>query len=67
MPAKVFVVLHASIVALGKDEGKKASPATIRRWLALLVKRSLFLELTRGSISLHDVRTAMIEYTQQML
>ena len=47
--------LQAANVALQRDPAT-ASSATVRRWLALLVKRSLYLELTRGSISLHDVK-----------
>jgi hypothetical protein len=29
--------------------------ATIKRWLSVLIKRSLLLELVRGSIQLHDI------------
>ena len=64
IPSRVFQILHASSTELSKDnkDAKAASTSTIKRWIALLVKRSLLLELIRGSIQLHDSKRCKYFY-----
>ena len=53
---RVFLPLHAAGEAKKKGGASEAvTIVVIKRWLSVLVKRSLFLELTRGSIQLHDI------------
>ena len=42
------------------DMSKAVTIVVIKQWLSVLVKRSLFLELTRGSIQLHDIGPCII-------
>ena len=69
IPSRVFQILHASSSELSKDnkDAKAASTSTIKRWIALLVKRSLFLELIRGSIQLHDSKRCKYLYLPVIL
>ena len=69
IPSRVFQILHASSTELSKDnkDAKAASTSTIKRWIALLVKRSLFLELIRGSIQLHDSKRCKYFYLPVIL
>ena len=64
IPSRVFQILHASSTEMSKDnkDAKPASTSTIKRWIALLVKRSLLLELIRGSIQLHDSKRCKYFY-----
>ena len=57
IPQKVFAVLYAASPLASDDEGDQAKMPTlilVKRWLSTLVKRSLFMELVRGSISIHE-------------
>ena len=56
IPQKVFSILYAASVAVSGEHGnvKPPKPLVMKRWLSTLVKRSLFMELVRGSISIHD-------------
>ena len=69
IPSRVFQILHASSTELSKDnkDAKAASTSTIKRWIALLVKRSLLLELIRGSIQLHDSKRCKYFYLPVIL
>ena len=69
IPSRVFQILHASSSELSKDnkDAKAASTSTIKRWIALLVKRSLLLELIRGSIQLHDSKRCKYFYLPVIL
>ena len=69
IPSRVFQILHASSTELSKDnkDAKAASTSTIKGWIALLVKRSLFLELIRGSIQLHDSKRCKYLYLPVIL
>ena len=69
IPSRVFQILHASSTKLSKDnkDAKAASTSTIKRWIALLVKRSLLLELIRGSIQLHDSKRCKYFYLPVIL
>ena len=69
IPSRVFQILHASSTELSKDnkDAKAASTSTIKRWIALLVKRSLLLELIRGSIQLHDSKRCKYFYVPVIL
>ena len=69
IPSRVFQILHASSTELSKDnkDAKAASTSTIKRWIALLVKRSLLLELIRGSIQLHDSKRCKYVYLPVIL
>ena len=69
IPSRVFQILHASSTELSKDnkDTKAASTSTIKRWIALLVKRSLLLELIRGSIQLHDSKRCKYFYLPVIL
>mgnify|MGYP004198552743 CR=1 FL=1 len=71
IPSRVFQILHASSTELSKDnkdnDAKAASTSTIKRWIALLVKRSLLLELIRGSIQLHDSKRCKLFYLPVIL
>jgi hypothetical protein len=53
VPMKVFLPLH--LAASEQIEEQAVTIATIKRWLSVLIKRSLMLELVRGSIQLHDI------------
>jgi hypothetical protein len=61
VPGKLFVVLwSAAVKAAAQDKKRQAVKAQIsasdaKRMVTTLVRRSLFLELTRGSIQLHDI------------
>ena len=59
VPMRVFLQLRSAAEATPKKGGGDTSiPVTvvvIKRWLSVLVKRSLMLELIRGSIHLHDI------------
>jgi hypothetical protein len=47
-------LLHAASVELSEDEdAQNVSASMIKKWIRVLVKRSLLLEVTKGSISLH--------------
>ena len=50
---KVFLPLY--LAASKQGEAQVVTIATIKRWLSVLIKRSLMLELVRGSIQLHDI------------
>jgi hypothetical protein len=53
VPMKVFLPLH---LAAGEQvEAPAVTIALVKRWLSVLIKRSLMLELVRGSIQLHDI------------
>ena len=69
IPSRVFQILHASSTELSKDNkaAKAASTSTIKRWIVLLVKRSLLLELIRGSIQLHDSKRCKYFYLPVIL
>jgi hypothetical protein len=53
VPNKLFVVLHAANVQVGADT-KAASMSTVKKWVKLLINRSLLMELVRGSVQMHD-------------
>jgi hypothetical protein len=53
VPMKVFLPLY--LAASKQVEAQVVTIATIKRWLSVLIKRSLLLELVRGSIQLHDI------------
>ena len=53
VPMKVFLPLY--LAASKQVEAQAVTIATIKRWLSVLIKRSLMLELVRGSIQLHDI------------
>jgi hypothetical protein len=53
VPMKVFLPLH--LAASEQVEAQEMTIVTIKRWLSVLIKRSLLLELVRGSIQLHDI------------
>jgi hypothetical protein len=53
---KVFLPLH---LAASEQADAQVTIATIKRWLSVLIKRSLLLELVRGSIQLHDIVSLM--------
>ena len=58
IPAAVFGVLFtATQDALTSASSLELKPSMLmlKRWLSILVKRSLFLELVRGSIHLHGI------------
>ena len=69
IPSRVFQILHASSTELskGNKDAKAASTSTIKRWIALLVKRSLLLELIKGSIQLHDSKRCKYVYLPVIL
>ena len=69
IPSRLFQILHVSSTELSKDnkDAKAASTSTIKRWIALLVKRSLLLELIRGSIQLHDSKRCKYFYLPVIL
>ena len=59
---RVFLPLHAAAETMtdnkADDGSSKSQPVTIttiKRWLSVLIKRSLVLELVRGSVQLHDI------------
>ena len=59
---RVFLSLHAAAEAMAaktaddaKSKAQHVTITTIKRWLSVLIKRSLMLELVRGSIHLHDI------------
>ena len=52
-PWKVFAVLYAARPANSKETAPTL--IIIKKWLSTLVKRSLLLELIRGSMQLHDI------------
>ena len=61
IPQKVFSVLYAASPP-ASDEGDQTKMPTlilVKRWLSTLVKRSLFMELVRGSISIHECVVAL--------
>ena len=53
VPMKVFLPLY--LAASEQAEVQSVTIAIIKRWLSVLIKRSLLLELVRGSIQLHDI------------
>ena len=53
VPMKVFLPLY--VAASEQAEAQAVTIVTIKRWLSVLIKRSLMLELVRGSIQLHDI------------
>ena len=57
IPRKVFGVLHAASLANSDLTANTKDHALIliKRRVSTLVKRSLFLEVVRGSISIHDI------------
>jgi hypothetical protein len=64
VPTKIFAVLHAAIIQVGTDT-KAASMSTVRKWVRLLINRSLLMELIRGSVQIHDSKSTrlLIEHT----
>ena len=52
----MFAVLYAASPPATNEEDQTKMPTLIliKRWLSTLVKRSLFMELVRGSISIHE-------------
>ena len=56
VPMKVFLPLY---LAASEQVEAQVTIATIKRWLSVLIKRSLLLELVRGSIQLHDIVSLM--------
>ena len=60
IPQKVFSIMYAaSMLASGEHANTTTpKPVVMKRWLSTLVKRSLFMELVRGSISIHDSKPA---------
>ena len=47
-------LLHAASVELSEDEdAQTVSASMIKKWIRVLVKRSLLLEVIKGSVSLH--------------
>ena len=47
-------LLHAASVELSEDEdAQTVSTSMIKKWIRVLVKRSLLLEVIKGSVSLH--------------
>jgi hypothetical protein len=63
VPARLFVTLWSAVVkAAAKAKQKIAVKSHIsigdaKRMMAVLVRRSLYMELVRGSIQLHDIGT----------
>jgi hypothetical protein len=57
VPMKVFLPLY---LASEQIEAQVVTIATIKRWLSVLIKRSLVLGLVRGSIQLHDIVSSNI-------
>ena len=58
IPAAVFGVLFTATqgaLTSASSLERKPSMLMLKRWLSILVKRSLFLELVRGSIYLHGI------------
>ena len=58
IPAAVFGVLFTATQDAPTSASsleRKPSVMMLKRWLSILVKRSLFLELVRGSIYLHGI------------
>jgi hypothetical protein len=60
VPMKVFLPLYLAVSE--PVELQAATIATIKRWLSVLIKRSLLLELVRGSIQLHDIVSSACLY-----
>ena len=53
IPWKVFAVLYAASPVSSEETGPTL--INVKRWLSTLVKRSLLMELIRGSMQLHDI------------
>lgn len=59
MPARLFVTLWAAAVKAAPAEKtnvtKEIDITDAKRMMGVLLRRSLFMELVRGSIQLHDI------------
>ena len=59
IPAKVIMHAYHASVELSEDEDTQNAPivsaSTIKTWIRILVKRSLLLEVIKGSVSLHGL------------
>ena len=53
MPSVVFHFLHAAAVETGTET--PASKLLVKKWISVLIKRSLILEPVRGTLQLHDI------------
>ena len=59
IPAKVVMHAYHASVELSEDDDAQNAPivsaSTIKTWIRILVKRSLLLEVIKGSVSLHGL------------
>ena len=53
IPTALFWVLHLAIIQVGmagSNDGAKASRVKVKRWVSVLIKRSLFIQTSRCAL-----------------